>query len=113
MNGKNAIIDVDNNCEVVDYYKVEFAAPYKFEDTTTNQINLKGLNDLTANDMINTEHVIQRNGSTSFLPEMTLEYSLQLAAKATKMPIEFFEQLPPREALKVKNRVTRFLYGQD
>ena len=47
------------------------------------------------------------------MPEVSLEYACVLAAKAVKQPIEFFTNLPPKEALKVKNRVMSFLFGQD
>ena len=30
-----------------------------------------------------------------------------------KMPIEFFKQLKPKDALALKNRVTSFLFGEE
>lgn len=33
--------------------------------------------------------------------------------KAAKLPVEFFEGLPPREMEKVKNKVTNFFYGEE
>lgn len=47
------------------------------------------------------------------MPEMTLEYACFIAARAAKQPIEFFRGLPPKDALKVKNRVTSFFYSED
>ena len=54
-----------------------------------------------------------RTGSFTFLPEMSLEYACIIAAKATKLPVEFFKGLHPKEAVKVKNRVTAFFYGAE
>lgn len=51
--------------------------------------------------------------SFTFLPEMSLEYACIIAAKATKLPVEFFKGLHPKEAVKVKNRVTAFFYGAE
>lgn len=49
----------------------------------------------------------------SVLPETTLEYDLIIAAGALKMPIEFFKQLKPKDAMALKNRVTSFLFGEE
>lgn len=54
-----------------------------------------------------------RQLSFTFLPEMSLEYACIIAAKATKLPVEFFKGLHPKEAVKVKNRVTAFFYGAE
>ena len=47
------------------------------------------------------------------LPETNLEYTLVIAASATDYPIEFYKQLAPRDAIKVKNRVTSFFFGEE
>ena len=52
-------------------------------------------------------------GRAGGVPEMTLEYACFIAARAAKQPIEFFRGLPPKDALKVKNRVTSFFYSED
>ena len=44
---------------------------------------------------------------------MTLGYSCYLAARVSGLPVEFFQGLPAREAIKLKNVVTGFLYGGD
>jgi hypothetical protein len=92
---------------------VTLSNPYKFEGETHSTIDLSGLEKLSAADMISANKIMERGGSISFLPEMTLEYACVLAAKATKQPIEFFEGLSPRDALKVKGKVVGFLYGAD
>ena len=35
-----------------------------------------------------------------------------MAARVTGKPLEFFQQLPAREAVKLKNLVVGFLYGE-
>ena len=94
-------------------YYVAFRKPYLFEGETYDGIDLSGLEDLTARDMIHTQRTMERAGSVNVLPEMSLEYACYFAAKATGKPVEFFQSLPPREAVKVKNRVTSFFYGTD
>lgn len=90
-----------------------FNKPYTFEGETYDKIDLSGLDNLTAADMIAANKILDRTGSFTFLPEMSLEYACIIAAKATKLPVEFFKGLHLKEAVKVKNRVTAFFYGAE
>lgn len=92
---------------------IKFAKPYVFEDVTYDGVDLSGIEDLSARDMITVQRKLDRTGAVSALPEMSMEYALTFAAMGAKLPVEFFEGLPPREAMKVKNRVTLFFYGTD
>lgn len=108
------VVVMDANGEVIEgQYVVVFNKPYTFEGKTYDKIDLSGLDDLTAADMIAANKVLDRTGSFTFLPEMSLEYACIIAAKAADLPIEFFKGLHPKEAVKVKNRVTAFFYGTD
>ena len=72
------------------------------------------LEDLQASDMIAVNKIMARTSAgIDVMPEVSLEYACNLAAKATKKPVEFFLQLPPKEAMKVKNRVMAFLFGSE
>lgn len=93
-------------------YYVKFKKPFVFEGQTYDGIDLSGLEDLKAMDMIETQRQLNKSGNVSTFPEMSVEYACIFAAKATKLPQEFFQWLPPREAIKVKNRVVNFFYGQ-
>lgn len=94
-------------------YLIKFRKPFIFEDETYKEIDLSGLEDLSARDMIQAQRMMERSGSINVLPEMSLEYACIFASKATKIPVEFFQALPPKEAIKVKNKVTNFFYGED
>jgi len=94
-------------------YVITFKKPYIYEGTEHTSIDLSGLDNLKASDMIAANKVLDRSGSFSFLPEMSLQYAVIIAAKATKLPIEFFNGLHPKEAVKVKNKVVSFFFGQD
>lgn len=94
-------------------YEVKFAKPFTFEGKTYEKVDLSGLEDLTAKDMIATNKIMERGGTINVLPEMSLEYACIISSKAARMPVEFFQALPPKEALKVKNRVTSFFYSED
>lgn len=93
---------------------IELKKPYRFEGKEYTQIDLSGLDNLNASDMIAVNKIMNRtSGGIDVMPEVSLEYACMLASKAAKLPIEFFTGLPPREAMKVKNRVMVFLFGTD
>lgn len=92
---------------------VRFHKPYFFEGNHYAGIDLKAIEDLTAKDMCEAEKYLSKKGIISPLPEMTMEYIGFIANRATGQPIEFFMKLPPKDATKVKNKVTSFFYGED
>ena len=91
---------------------VHFGRPYQFEGKTYHEVDLSGMDDLTAEDMIAADRYLSRNGNVSVMPEMSVEYACFIAARASALPVEFFRRLSPRDAMKVKNRVTNFIYGE-
>lgn len=103
----------DDEIEVVDERKVKFGKQYIFDGDIYTELDLSRINDLTSRDMIEAEKRLNRTGDVSLVKEMTLEYALYIAAKATNLPVEFFYDLRPSDALKVKNRVQVFFYGAD
>ena len=82
---------------------------YKFEDTTIGEIDMSGMENLTADDMIKANRVLSSSGNVSVLQE----YAITIAASATGLPIEFFKGLCPKDAIKVKNKVTSFFFGEE
>ena len=93
---------------------IKFHKPYKFEGNEYTEIDLSGLDDLSAQDMIAVnKHMKRTNPGIDVMPEVSLEYALNLAAKACKQPVEFFLNLPPKEAMRVKSCVTGFLFGSE
>lgn len=93
---------------------IKFAKPYRFEGKEYTEIDLEALADLTGADLIAVDKLMSRDGiSIEVMPEVKINYACNLAAKALKLPVEFFEGLPAKEAIKVKNRVMGFLLGSD
>ena len=68
---------------------------------------------ITFMDLIIAQKDLERGGTHSVLPEMTMEYACIFAARASGKPVEFFQSMRPRDAIKVKAAVTNFLYGQE
>ena len=91
-------------------YLIEFKKPYLFETKEYTEIDLSGLESLTAKDLIDSERQFAASGQVAAINEMNMGYVCIVAAKASKLPVEFFEKLPANEAIKVKNAVTGFFY---
>lgn len=93
---------------------IKLKKPYKFEGKEYAEIDLSGLEDLSAADMIAVNKYMDRTATgIQVMPEVSLEYACVFASKATKLPVEFFTNLPPKQAIKVKNRVMGFLFGAE
>lgn len=92
---------------------LEFARPYKFDGKEYTTLDLSGLEDTTAADLSAVGKILAKQGVVSPMPEMTMDFSVYMAARVCKLPVEFFKQLPARETIKLKNIVTGFLYGGD
>lgn len=117
MKGEKMSIDVVHVAEdgevVENPLVILLKSPIKWEGKTYDRIDLTCLEDIKAADMIAVNRRLNRNGNVDFLQEMTLEYALNLSARAMGMPVEFLESLPPSVAMRIKNHVTGFLYRQE
>jgi len=94
-------------------YILRLSKPYQFEGETYNHVDLSKLEDISANDMIKAQRLMEKSGSVSVLPEMSMEHTCIIAGLTTGKPVEFFKQLPAKDAIKLRNRVTNFLYAED
>ena len=108
INIDKAVVKEEENEAIIKLSKI-----YQFEENKISEIDLSGLDNISANDMIKANKVLQNSGTVSIMPESNLEYCLIIAASATGIPVEFFKGLVPRDALKVKNKVTTFFYGEE
>ena len=91
---------------------LKFNRPYNFEGTEYTEVDLSGLEDITAADMIRVQRAMTGSGTVEVIPEMTIQYACLMAAQVTGKPIEFFNCLPAKEAIKLKNMVTGFFYDE-
>ena len=92
---------------------LKFRTPYKFEEQEYTEVDLSGMEDMTAGDLCAVAKLANRDLGVTPIPEMTLPYAMYMAARASHKPVEFFKGLPPVEAMKLKNMVAGFLYGGD
>ncbi len=95
-----------------DSFIISLRNPIDYEGERHDRIDLSGLHEIKAADMITVNRRLTRSGNIDSSQEISLEYALHMAHIATGMPFEFFEQLPPYAALAVKGRVISFLSGR-
>ena len=94
---------------------LRFGKPYKFGGQEYTEVDLSGLEDVTAGVLENVGKIAAKKnpGMNPALQEMSLTFCTYLAQRVAKLPLEFFTGLPAKEAIKLKTLVTNFLYGWD
>ncbi len=92
---------------------VTLSKEYNFEGEKIKEIDFSGLEKVNAKTMIKASKVLTSAGDVQLLPESSLHYTLIIASECTRLPIEFYERLNPRDAMKVKNTVTSFFFGEE
>lgn len=103
-----AEIDAEENSSIV-----KLSRTYHFEDQDISELDFSGLENITVANMIKANKALSGSGNFSVLPETDLQYTLSIATDVTGLPIEFFKKLKPRDGIRVKNKVTSFLFGGD
>ncbi len=99
--------------EKEDDFIIRFASPYRFEGKTYAGVDLSGLKELRAKDIWRVNRNYRNAGNVSVLPEIDAEYTARVAALASGLPIEFFENLPLPEATKIKAKVSGFFMEKE
>lgn len=102
--------DIVKNETVSADKKVIFSKAYKFEGEEISELDLSGIDNLSARQLCNVEKKFETSGNFSALKEMNLTYALFVAAEVSARPIEFFDQLRAKDALKIKNVVAQSFF---
>ncbi len=94
---------------------LRFSKPYKFSGVEYTEVDLSGLENVTAGVLENVGKIVSKKspGLNPALLEMSMQFCTHLAQRVAKLPLEFFAGLPAKEAIKLKTMVTNFLYGGD
>ena len=92
---------------------LKFRKPYMFEGKEYTEVDLSAMEDMTAEDLCAMGKIMTKLGIVNPVAEMTVDYAIYMAARASGKPVEVFKGLPPKEGIKLKNMVTGFLYGGD
>ncbi len=90
---------------------VTFQKAYRFEGKDYENVDLTGLYDLKIEDAIDVQRQLLNRQEIAgiMLSETTIAFARELAAKATKKPVEFFQLMPRREGNQIRKMVYTFL----
>ena len=90
---------------------ITFKAPFTFEGKEFKSIELD-LDSLKGRDITDTQRQYTAEGNFSAVPATDPEFCKRIAAVAASQPIEFFEELPAPDFVKVTTSVQNFLLVQ-
>ncbi|MGN1126380.1 MAG: phage tail assembly protein [Ruminococcus sp.] len=97
--------DNENNAKRV----IVLNTPIDFEGATYKEIDLSGLDELTGKDIKFISKQYRRLGGSAMTKELDIEYLQLVAAKATGLPVEFFDELKAKDSTTVEVIVRNFL----
>lgn len=92
-----------------------FKKPYHFEEKDYDGIDMSGMSKLTVKDAIDTQRELFAQGeyAAAMLTETSTAFARTIAAKATGMPIEFFQLAPRGVSRRVTATVQAYLSAED
>ena len=94
-------------------YIVRFKEPYAFEGKRYAGVDLSGLQTLRAKDIWRIDKAYRDSGNMALIQEMDNGYTARVAARASGLPIEFFENMRLPDMISVRNVVTGFFFPKE
>lgn len=91
---------------------IKFKAVYTFEGREYNGLHLEKLEELTSEQLFEASKRFSTSEYITPRPEADPKYCCILAAIVCGVPETFFDKLPPRECIKVRNAVQSFFQSE-
>lgn len=115
MDKNDIVMSETETDEGVSKLVLKFSKPYSFDGKEYTELDLSGLERVTAATLENISRTILKKSpdQNPATIEMTLSYCQHLAARVTELPFEFFKEMPAKDAISLKTLVVGFLYGAD
>lgn len=92
--------------------KIALKKPYTFEGKEYTEIDLSGMEKLKVKDMIEVQKAVGAEPSAAILSGASTVFAMELAARATGLPKEFFKLLPARAAMEVRTAIMKGMAGE-
>ena len=94
---------------------LKLSRTYVFEGRTYEELDLSGLENATAGDLAQAAKITSKKhrGLNPATLEMATEYAATIGHLMTKLPLEFFERMPAKDAIALKGLVVGFLFNAD
>lgn len=95
-----------------DVKTIELSKTYKFEGEEISSLRFTRLRmeDVTAENMIRANNIMMHEGTAVVVPENTLHFALIIASDTTGLPVEFFKQLKPKDAMAVRQFISNYFF---
>lgn len=90
--------------------QITFNKPFKFDGKDVKNVDLD-MDGLRGTDITDTYRQYTAAGNFSAVVSMDPNFTFLIAAAASSKPVEFFQQLPAGDAMKVHQAVQNFLLG--
>ena len=94
---------------------IKLSRTYEGFDGPVDTIDLSGLEHITAKDMIEVSKVsaTAEVNANPMATEYGLMYNLCIAQRVTGLPMQFFELLRPKDALRIRTHIVNFFADTD
>lgn len=94
-------------------YLVTFSKPHSFEGKEYTELDLSGLEDITTRQLADISKHFSTTEYITPRPEADLQYCCMVAAEILHLPKQFFDGLPAKQGMKVRDVVQGFFQAED
>ena len=84
---------------------------FKYDGEEITELNLSGLLDLNARDLVDIDREMARRGFAGARNELTRQYAMLVAARCNKKPWDFCDRMSARDSIRLKEYVVTFFYA--
>ena len=85
--------------------------PFKYDGEEITKLDLSGLLDLNAHDLVDIDREMTRRGFTGTRTELTRQYAMLVAARCVKKPWDYCDRMSARDSIRLKEYVVTFFYA--
>lgn len=92
---------------------ITLTKPFSFEGKEYKEVDLSGIEGFTADDLeeVTNQWRIASGQGVAVLQEFDVLWTAFAAARASKLPVEFFRKLPGKDAIKVRDTISKYFRG--
>lgn len=84
---------------------------FKYDGEEITELDLSGLLDLNAHDLVDIDREMTRRGFAGARNELTRQYAMLVAAKCMHKPWDFCDRMSARDSIRLKEYVVTFFYA--
>lgn len=89
---------------------IKFDKPYNFEGKEYEEIDISNIENLSTRQLAEATKQFSTSEYITPKPEADVNFCCIIAAEVTKLPREFFYNLPAKEGIKVRDLVQTFFH---